>query len=49
MIGDSINDSEAAQALQMPVALFSNGYNHGQAVERANPDLIYDNFSELVA
>jgi len=49
MIGDSSNDSEAAQALQMPVALFSNGYNHGQAVERANPDLIYDNFSELVA
>lgn len=48
MVGDSSNDSEAAQAIGMPVALFSGGYNHGQAVELAKPDLIYHAFSELV-
>lgn len=47
MIGDSSADSGAAQAIGMPVALFSQGYNHGQAVELAAPDLIYHEFKEL--
>ena len=49
MVGDSSNDSDAAQALNMPVALHRHGYNHGQAVELANPDFIYDRFEELFA
>jgi len=48
MIGDSSNDSEAARAAGMPVALFSGGYNHGNAVELAAPDLIYHQFNELL-
>ncbi|QGG81103.1 phosphoglycolate phosphatase [Litorivicinus lipolyticus] len=49
MVGDSSNDSEAAQALGMPVALTRLGYNHGNAVELAAPDLIYHDFLELLA
>lgn len=49
MIGDSSNDSEAAQAAGMPVALTRLGYNHGDAVELAAPDLIYNDFLELLA
>lgn len=48
MVGDSSNDSEAAQAIGMPVALTRLGYNHGNAVDLAQPDLIYDYFSELM-
>lgn len=48
MIGDSSADSGAARAAGMPVALFSQGYNHGQAVELAQPDLIYHAFKELL-
>ena len=47
MIGDSSNDSEA-RAPPVPVALFSGGYNHGNAVELAAPDLIYHQFNELL-
>lgn len=49
MIGDSSADSMAAQAINMPVALHRHGYNHGNAVQSANPDLIYECLSELVA
>ena len=48
MVGDSSNDSDAAQAIGMPVALTRMGYNHGTAVDVAQPDLIYHYFSELI-
>ncbi len=40
VIGDSINDAQAAQAAGCPVMLLPYGYNHGQPVQDAKPDAI---------
>lgn len=48
MVGDSANDVGAARAIAMPVACVSYGYNHGEPVSAAQPDLLVDHFSELV-
>jgi phosphoglycolate phosphatase len=48
MVGDSVNDVEAARAAGMPVACVSYGYNHGAPVATARPDILVDNFIELL-
>ena len=47
MVGDSINDVQAARACHMPVACVSYGYNHGSPIADAKPDLLVAHFSEL--
>lgn len=47
MVGDSINDVQAARAAGMPVACVSYGYNHGAPVAEAKPDVLVDCFAEL--
>ena len=49
MLGDSSNDAAAARAAGCPVALVSYGYNHGEPVESASPDVIVDRFDQLPA
>lgn len=47
MVGDSINDVEAARAAQMPVAAVSYGYNHGGPIADSQPDVVIDSLAEL--
>jgi phosphoglycolate phosphatase len=49
MIGDSSNDAQAARAAGCPVALARYGYNHGEPVTAAAPDLAFDRLDELAA
>lgn len=49
MVGDSVNDVQAARAAGMPVACVSYGYNHGAPIASASPDLLVDAFSMLLA
>lgn len=46
MVGDSRNDVIAARAACMPVICRRDGYNHGEAIELSNPDLIFDCFTD---
>lgn len=48
MVGDSRNDVLAARACGMPVVCVSYGYNHGESIEAAAPDLIIDSLTELL-
>ncbi|AKH69199.1 phosphoglycolate phosphatase [Spongiibacter sp. IMCC21906] len=48
MVGDSVNDVKAARAASIPVACVSYGYNHGEPVVNAKPDLVVDHFSQLL-
>jgi phosphoglycolate phosphatase len=47
MVGDSVNDVEAARAARMPVAAVSYGYNHGGPIADAQPDVVIDSLAEL--
>ena len=47
MVGDSSNDAAAARAAGCPVVLVNYGYNHGEPVERAQPDAIISRLDEL--
>lgn len=47
MVGDSSNDAAAARAAGCPVALVNYGYNHGQPVSSAAPDVIVSRIDEL--
>ena len=49
MVGDSSNDAAAARAAGCPVVLVTYGYNHGEAVARANPDAIVDRIDHIPA
>ncbi|MBZ8138421.1 phosphoglycolate phosphatase [Rubrivivax gelatinosus] len=49
MVGDSMNDAQAARAAGCPVALVRYGYNHGEPVEDAGADAIVDRIDELPA
>ncbi|MBK1612156.1 phosphoglycolate phosphatase [Rubrivivax gelatinosus] len=49
MIGDSMNDAQAARAAGCRVALVRYGYNHGEPVEAAGADAIVDRIDELPA
>ncbi len=47
MVGDSINDIQAARAAGMPVICVSYGYNHGRDIRLAAPDAVIDALAEL--
>lgn len=47
MVGDSVNDMEAARAAQMPVAAVSYGYNHGGPIGDSRPDVVIDSLAQL--
>lgn len=47
MVGDSVNDIQAARAAGMPVICVSYGYNHGQDIRLAAPDAVIDALAEL--
>ena len=47
MVGDSVNDAQAARAAGCPVVLVSHGYNHGQPVRSVDADGHIDHLDEL--
>jgi phosphoglycolate phosphatase len=47
-VGDSSIDAQTAKNAGVPVWLLPYGYNMGQAIESANPDLVIQNFSEIL-
>ncbi len=47
MVGDSINDVGAARAAGFQVLCVSYGYNFGQDIHLANPDLVVDSLAEF--
>jgi phosphoglycolate phosphatase len=47
MVGDSVNDIQAARAAGMPVICVSYGYNHGRDIRHAAPDAVVDSLAEL--
>ncbi len=49
MIGDSISDVKASRAAGFDIICMSYGYNHGDDIRDANPDLVIDSMSELKA
>ncbi|WP_066015246.1 phosphoglycolate phosphatase [Endozoicomonas atrinae] len=48
MIGDSVNDIHAARAAGVRVVGLPYGYNHGEPIEQANPDLVIPSLSGLL-
>ena len=48
MVGDSINDVEAAHAAGMPVVAVSYGYNHGHDISTAGADIVVDSLMDLL-
>lgn len=48
MIGDSINDVQAARAAGFQIICVSYGYNHGEDIHTAHPDVVIDSFTELM-
>jgi phosphoglycolate phosphatase len=48
MVGDSKNDVAAARAAGVPVVCVSYGYNHGEDIATAKPDLVIDSLDELL-
>ena len=49
MVGDSVNDAQAARAAGCPVALMRYGYNHGEPVDGVDCDGALDSFADLLA
>lgn len=47
-VGDSSIDAQTARNAGVPVWLLPYGYNMGQAIESADPDLVIQNFSEIL-
>lgn len=47
MVGDSLNDAQAARAAGCPVVLVSYGYNHGQPIRSVQADGYIDSLLEL--
>ncbi|MFQ5544743.1 MAG: phosphoglycolate phosphatase, partial [Acidiferrobacterales bacterium] len=47
MVGDSVNDTEAARAAGMPVICVTYGYNRGVDVRELAPAAVIDDLSEL--
>ena len=48
MIGDSKNDILAADAADIQSIGLSYGYNYGEDIERYRPDIVLDNFSDIL-
>jgi len=47
MLGDSISDVKASRAAGFDIICMSYGYNHGEDIRDANPDLVIDSMAEL--
>jgi len=47
MVGDSISDVKAARAAGFMIACVPYGYNHGEDIRSANPDLLIDTLAGL--
>lgn len=47
MVGDSINDAQAARAAGCPVVLVSYGYNHGQPIGGVDADDYIDTLADI--
>jgi len=47
MLGDSISDVKAARAAGFAIICMSYGYNHGQDIRIAKPDLVLDSMAQL--
>jgi phosphoglycolate phosphatase len=47
MVGDSINDVEAARAAGFRVVCVNYGYNHGMDIRDARPDAVIGSLTEL--
>ncbi|MEE9422497.1 MAG: phosphoglycolate phosphatase, partial [Gammaproteobacteria bacterium] len=47
MIGDSVNDVKAARAAGFMIACVPYGYNHGDDIRDAEPDLVIDSLAAL--
>lgn len=48
MVGDSVNDVQAARAAGMPVIAVPYGYNYGSDIREAKPDLVVNQLDELI-
>ncbi len=48
MIGDSINDIYAGQQANIDTIGLSYGYNYGKDISESNPNLIFNNFADLI-
>lgn len=48
MVGDSIVDIQAAQAVPLRVAVLTHGYNSREALSTAKPDWIVDSLTDLI-
>lgn len=49
MVGDSMNDVNAARAAGFKILCVSYGYNHGRDIREAKPDAVVDSLAELPA
>ncbi len=47
MVGDSRNDVQAARAAGCKVACVNYGYNHGEAIELSEPDLLVSSLTSI--
>ncbi|OON39316.1 phosphoglycolate phosphatase [Izhakiella australiensis] len=47
-VGDSRNDILAAQAAGCPCVGMTYGYNHGEPINSSRPDVVLDNFNQLL-
>ncbi|NDU86270.1 MAG: HAD-IA family hydrolase [Ferrovum sp.] len=47
-VGDSSNDVVAARRAGVPIWAFNHGYNHGEPIAQANPDVVLDGFADLL-
>jgi len=48
MLGDSISDVKASRAAGYQIICMSYGYNHGNNIRDAKPDLVIDSMAELI-
>ena len=49
MVGDSVNDIQAARAAGFRILCVSYGYNHGNDIGAEGPDAVISNLAELAA
>ena len=48
MVGDSVNDVEAARRAGIDCIVVSYGYNHGENIRDCQPQMVVDNLKELL-
>lgn len=49
MVGDSLNDAEAARAAGMPIVMLPYGYNEGRPIDSVDADAMVDTIEQLAA